>query len=175
MLETSMAGNTLPYRLNVGIALFNRRGEVLMARRLGNDGPEIIMPGHEWQMPQGGIDPGEDPLEAARRELWEETCVTSAEYITEVPGWLTYDFPPYAGPPHKLLRFRGQQQKWIAMRFAGDDAEVDVTSDCGGGEPEFDRWRWEHLERIVALVVPFKRAVYQQVAEAFRHLSGGSA
>src|SRR5687767_14155474 len=98
----------LPYRSNTGIALFNGEGRVLIAHRFRDDGPEIIMPGFEWQMPQGGIDPGEDPLPAARRELYEETGVTSTDYLGETTEWLAYDFPPYAGPPHALARFRGQ-------------------------------------------------------------------
>ncbi|HEY0441509.1 MAG TPA: RNA pyrophosphohydrolase, partial [Xanthobacteraceae bacterium] len=97
---------TLPYRQNVGIALFNAAGCVLIARRLRTDGPEIIMPGHEWQMPQGGIDPGENPRPAALRELYEETGVTSVEYLGETPDWLTYDFPPYDGSSHRLVVFR---------------------------------------------------------------------
>lgn len=155
------------YRLNVGIALFNSRGQVLIARRLGDDGPEVIAPGHEWQMPQGGIDAGEDPLTAARRELQEETNVTHADYLGETEGWLAYDFPPYDGPPHRLSPFRGQRQKWFAMRFTGDEGEIDVTLTHGSAVPEFAEWRWQELADLPALVVPFKRAVYEHVAEAF--------
>jgi putative (di)nucleoside polyphosphate hydrolase len=82
-----------PYRPNVGIALFNAEGRVLIAHRFKDDGPEIVMPGLDWQMPQGGIDPDEDPRPAAERELYEETGVTSIAYLGEMPGWLTYDFP----------------------------------------------------------------------------------
>src|SRR5918992_3440877 len=99
-----MTTDTL-YRPNVGIALFNAQGRVLIARRFQDDGPEIILPGHEWQMPQGGIDPDEDPRKAAFRELWEETGVVSAEYLAET-DWLTYEFPPYDGPPHRLGIYR---------------------------------------------------------------------
>jgi putative (di)nucleoside polyphosphate hydrolase len=155
------------YRLNVGIALFNGLGQVLLARRLGNSGPEVIAPGHEWQMPQGGIDAGEDPLTAARRELQEETGVTSAVYLGETEDWLTYDFPPYDGPPHRLSPFQGQRQKWFAMRFTGEESEIDVTLTHGDAVPEFAEWRWQELARVPALVVPFKQAVYERVAEAF--------
>src|SRR6516225_8157184 len=102
-----MTQDTKPYRQNVGIALFNRDGHVLIARRLRNDGPEIILPGHEWQMPQGGVDPGEDTLAAARRELWEETAVVNAIHLGETETWLSYEFPPYHGPWHRLCAFRG--------------------------------------------------------------------
>ena len=110
-----------PYRPNVGIALFNASGQVLIGRRFRDDGPEIILPGLEWQMPQGGIDADENPRDAVMRELWEETGVVSANYLGET-DWLTYEFPPYDGPPHRLAKFRGQRQKWFALRFTGDDA-----------------------------------------------------
>jgi putative (di)nucleoside polyphosphate hydrolase len=114
-----------PYRANVGIALFNTSGQVLIGRRFRDDGPEIIFPGLEWQMPQGGIDASENPREAVMRELWEETGVVHAEYLGET-DWLTYEFPPYAGPSsHRLEKFRGQRQKWFALRFTGDDDEID--------------------------------------------------
>src|SRR5215210_7182141 len=123
-------GNTMtskPYRPNVGIALFNAAGRVLIARRFKDDGPEIVLPGFEWQMPQGGIDPSEDPGPAALRELYEETGVTSVAYLGETADWLTYDFPPYDGPPHRLAAFRGQRQKWFAFRFTGDEREIIVA------------------------------------------------
>lgn len=155
------------YRPNVGIALFNRAGLVLIARRLRDDGPEVIAPGHEWQMPQGGVDEGEDLLAAARRELWEETSVTQADVLGQTSEWVTYDFPPYSGPPHRLSPFRGQRQRWVAFRFLGEESEIEVAGIRGGAVPEFSEWRWERLERLPALVVPFKRTVYEHVARAF--------
>ena len=157
----------LPYRTNVGIALFNRQGRVLIAHRLRNDGPEIILPGHEWQMPQGGVDPNEEALSAARRELWEETAVLSTDYLGELSDPMTYEFPPYAGPWHRLCAFRGQRQRWYAFRFTGDDGEIDVGRGEGGADPEFSHWRWERLDRVAALVVPFKREIYERVALEF--------
>ena len=156
-----------PYRPNVGIALFNASGEVLIGRRFRDDGPEIILPGLEWQMPQGGIDADENPRDAVMRELWEETGVKSADYLGET-GWLSYEFPPYYGPPsHRLAKFRGQRQKWFALRFTGDDGDIDPLTPRNGQPAEFDQWRWEPLDRLADLVVPFRREVYRTVAREF--------
>jgi putative (di)nucleoside polyphosphate hydrolase len=155
-----------PYRRNVGIALFNADGLVLIGRRFRDDGPEIILPGLEWQMPQGGIDEGENPRDAVMRELWEETGVTSATCLAET-DWLTYEFPPYEGPPHRLAKFRGQRQKWFALRFTGRDVEIDPLAERNGQPAEFDAWRWEQLDRVADLVVPFRRQVYASVASRF--------
>jgi putative (di)nucleoside polyphosphate hydrolase len=155
-----------PYRPNVGVALFNAKGDVLIAHRFKDDGPEVIYPGLEWQMPQGGIDPDEDPRKAVFRELWEETGVKNADYLAET-DWMTYEFPPYDGPPHRLAQFRGQRQKWFALRFAGTESEIDPITPRNGQEPEFDEWRWERLDRVAALVVPFRKEIYQTVAKEF--------
>ena len=156
-----------PYRANVGIALLNVSGQVLIGRRFRDDGPEIILPGLEWQMPQGGIDTHENPRDAVMRELWEETGVLNAGYLGEA-DWLTYDFPRYDGPPsHRLAKFRGQRQKWFALRFTGHDSEIDPLTERNGQPPEFDQWRWERLDRVADLVVPFRREVYRAVATSF--------
>jgi putative (di)nucleoside polyphosphate hydrolase len=156
-----------PYRPNVGIALLNASGRVLIGRRFRDDGPEIILPGLEWQMPQGGVDPGEDLREAAMRELWEETGAVKADYLGET-DWMTYEFPPYdAQPSHRLAKFRGQRQKWFALRFVGRDDEIDPLTPRNGQPAEFDAWRWERLDRVADLVVPFRRGVYRAVAESF--------
>ena len=162
-----------PYRPNVGIALFNARGDVLIARRFRDDGPEIILPGLEWQMPQGGIDGNEDPRETAMREVWEEVGVTNACYLGET-GWMSYEFPLYDGPPHRLSVFRGQRQKWFALRFLGKDTEVDPLTPRNGQPPEFDAWRWERLARVADLVVPFRREIYRSVAQAFAPFAAAS-
>jgi len=163
------------YRSNVGIALFNRHGWVLIARRTGDDGPEIVAPGFEWQMPQGGIEPGEDIEAAARRELAEETGVTRAELLDILPQALCYDWPPYHGPPHRLTRWRGQRQRWLAFRFTGSDDEVDLSHAAPGEPPEFDRWRWERLALLPDLVIGYKRAVYAAVAAGFATFASNGA
>jgi putative (di)nucleoside polyphosphate hydrolase len=162
---------TKPYRPNVGIALFNASGQVLIGRRFRDDGPEIILPGLEWQMPQGGIDADEDPLRSVMRELWEETGVAHADYLGETE-WLTYEFPAFAGPAsHRLAKFRGQRQKWFALRFTGSDDEIDPLTPRNGQPAEFDAWRWERLDRVADLVVPFRRDVYRIVAQRFAEFS----
>ncbi|MGJ4940788.1 RNA pyrophosphohydrolase [Bradyrhizobium sp. HKCCYLS1011] len=162
---------TRPYRPNVGIALFNAQGEVFLGHRFRDDGPEIVLPGLEWQMPQGGVDPGEDFREAARRELWEETGIRAAEFLGET-DWLTYEFPPFDDPSHRLAKFRGQRQKWFAMRFTGREVEIDPLTPRNGQAAEFDAWRWEQLARVPDLVVPFRREVYRAVAQQFAHYAG---
>jgi putative (di)nucleoside polyphosphate hydrolase len=164
-----------PYRPNVGIALFNSAGQVLIGRRFQDDGPEIILPGFEWQMPQGGIDPDENPQQAVMRELWEETGVRNAEYLGET-DWLAYEFPPFAGPSsHRLSKYRGQRQKWFALRFTGSEDEIDPLTSRSGQPPEFDQWRWERLDLVADLVVPFRRDVYRAVAQQFASFAGGLA
>jgi putative (di)nucleoside polyphosphate hydrolase len=155
------------YRPNVGAAVFDRSGRVFIARRRGDDGPEVIFPGFEWQLPQGGIDPGEDPAVAVRRELVEETGIATISPLAMLDRQITYDWPPYFGPPHRLTAWRGQAQTWFAFRFAGEEAEIDLGRAPAGEEPEFDMWRWERLEAIADLVVPYKRHIYCEIAAAF--------
>ena len=158
----------LPYRPCVGIALFNRDGRVFVGQRSG--GAESVGEDHLWQMPQGGIDKGEDPREAALRELYEETSVRSASIVSEAPGWFLYDLPPELVGVAWKGRYRGQTQKWFALRFEGDESEINVVQPPDGHSQEFVSWRWEKLEALPGLVVPFKRPVYDQVVAAFRHL-----
>lgn len=155
-----------PYRPNVGIALFNAEGQVFAGRSRGA-GPEIVLPGLDWQMPQGGIDPEEEIVAAARRELAEETGVTNAKLLAVTEEWWRYDFPRYDGPPHALCAFRGQRQRWVAFRFTGREAEIDISRPNGDEPPEFSAWGWRALHDMPSLVVPFKRAVYERVAAAF--------
>lgn len=160
---------SLPYRDCVGVAVFNAAGEVFIGRRKPEDDPEdnseVNAP---WQMPQGGIDKGEDPLAAALRELHEETSITSVSLLAEAPEWIYYDLPDEALGIALHGKFRGQRQRWFAFAFTGTDAEVNVTAPGGGKfAAEFDAWRWEKLSRTPSLIVPFKKDAYDKVVDAF--------
>ena len=160
---------SLPYRPCVGTMVLNAQGRVFVGRRI--EGPEHVDLTHVWQMPQGGIDEGEDPWPAALRELHEETNIRSVERLGEIPEWLDYDLPPEVAKQAWKGRYRGQTQKWYALRFTGKESEIDIHTPGGGAhEPEFVEWRWEPMANVPDLVIPFKRAVYQRVVDAFRHL-----
>lgn len=154
----------LPYRSCVGVMLINAKGLVFVGRRLG--GPEHVDDTHSWQMPQGGIDKDEDTYKAALRELYEETSVKSVEKMGESKGWLKYDIPRLVVGKAWKGKYRGQKQKWYALRFTGKDSEINVEKPGGGKfKPEFTEWRWEKPERLPDLIIPFKRDVYVQVVE----------
>jgi putative (di)nucleoside polyphosphate hydrolase len=163
---------TLPYRDCVGTAIFNAEGLVFIGRRKPEEDPEDSSEhGAPWQMPQGGIDKGEEPLATAHRELFEETSIRSVELIAEAPEWIYYDLPEEALGIALKGKYRGQRQRWFAFRFLGDESEINVTEPGGGAHPaEFDRWRWEKLEALPGLIVPFKRDAYLQVVAAFRDI-----
>jgi putative (di)nucleoside polyphosphate hydrolase len=146
------------YRRAVGIMLLNRHGQVLVARR-------VNMPAlPAWQMPQGGIDPGETPIQAAMRELKEEIGTRKAVVVAESRVWLTYDLPVELARSAWGGRYRGQRQKWFAMRFTGIDADIDLATE----HPEFDAWRWAAPEELPELIVAFKRQLYIDVVTEFR-------
>lgn len=156
------------YRPCVGIALFGPDGRVFLGKRAHKG----VVPAYSWQMPQGGIDDGEDAEVAARRELHEETSVRSVEYLGAAEGWLHYDLPRELAAWRG--RFRGQAQRWFAYRFAGDEAEINVTDPPDGHSVEFSTWRWEALSEVPAVVVPFKRPVYEAVVDAFAPFAQGN-
>jgi len=161
----------LPYRPCVGLCVFNPAGRVFIGRRLG--GPEHVDHDHSWQMPQGGIDPGEEPFAAALRELYEETSIRSVERLGEIEDWLAYDLPGRVAGEAWKGRYRGQTQKWFALRFTGVEGEINILKPGGGHhKPEFIDWRWESIERTVELVIPFKKQVYERVAQNFRRFAG---
>jgi putative (di)nucleoside polyphosphate hydrolase len=159
------------YRPCVGMMVLNPAGLVFIGRRA--DGPAHAEDGGAWQMPQGGVDPGEDVYRAALRELREETSIRSVELAAESSDWFCYDVPPDIAATHWKGRYRGQTQKWYALRFTGDDSEIDVLHPRGGHEPEFSEWRWEPMHNLPSLVIPFKREVYQRVVAEFAHLARG--
>ena len=152
----------LPLRPNVGAALFNRHGEVFIGRRTDikapNDAPGV------WQMPQGGIDDDEDPAVAVLRELREEIGTDRAEILGTYPGWLSYELPPELIGRALGGRYRGQRQRWFALRFTGEDGDIRLDAD---DHPEFDAWRWAALAELPTLEVGFKKPIYATLAEAF--------
>jgi len=156
----------LPYRPCVGLRLLNGEGKVFVGRRIdtAKEGDNI------WQMPQGGIDEGETPEQAALRELAEEIGTDKAEIVAESRHWLRYDLPPQLVGKVWKGRYRGQEQRWFALRFLGEDSDIDLAT----AHPEFDAWRWVELEDVPALVIPFKRETYRAVVEEFRMLLGRS-
>jgi putative (di)nucleoside polyphosphate hydrolase len=149
----------LPYRPCVGIMLVNAAGKVFAGKRI-----DQTVEG--WQMPQGGIDDGENPREAVLRELMEETGTTKAEIVAELPDWLTYDLPEHLVGIAFKGKFKGQKQKWFLLRFTGADSDIDLHAH----EPEFSDWQWFDMDALPGLIVPFKRPIYDAVIAGFRPL-----
>lgn len=156
-----MIDNYPQHRANVGVVLFHPDGRVWLGRRAGASPP------HNWQFPQGGVDPGEDLEAAARRELTEETGARTVTRLGRTEGWIAYDFPPDM-PAHRSRNWKGQKQVWFALRFDGEEREFDLVAHH---EPEFDAWRWGYLDEAPTLIAPFKRAAYEAVRRAFAPLA----
>jgi len=172
MAKKAVDPETLPYRRCVGIMVINREGLVWAGRRIALPDSEMAGSAKLWQMPQGGIDKGEDPLPAAYRELYEETGMKTVSLLAEAPDWLNYDLPKDLMGIALKGKYRGQTQKWFAFRFEGDESEIAINPPPGGHEPEFDRWEWKPMDELPDLIVPFKRPLYEKVVAAFRHLTG---
>jgi len=156
--------SNLKYRPGVGAVLFNAQGKVWVGRRVSKQDNK---PSHFWQMPQGGMDKGETPEEAVYRELEEETGTSKAEIITETTEWLTYDLPKGLAKRSWNGKFVGQRQKWFAMKFTGTDDDFDLNSHK---KPEFSDWRWENIQDLPDLIVPFKRQMYEAIVKEFIHI-----
>ena len=154
----TMISETRPYRLGVGIILVNRTGQVFVGQRVDTDQPS-------WQMPQGGVEEGEDPRAAALRELQEEVGTNKAEIVTETADWTVYDLPTELSRTVWNGRYRGQKQKWYVMRFTGRDSDIDIT---GAKSPEFSAWQWMDLEKTLLHIVKFKYHVYARIITEFR-------
>ena len=157
MLKRSIV---LPYRPCAGIMLLNNKGKVFVARRINTDV-------EAWQMPQGGIDNGEDSKAAAIRELEEETGITQADIIAEYPDWLTYDLPDELYGKVWKGRYGGQTMKWYVMRFHGEDSDINIKTK----QPEFSSWRWVDMKDLKKIIVPFKRDIYIALSEKFSYLT----
>ncbi|MBX3597855.1 MAG: RNA pyrophosphohydrolase [Rhizobiaceae bacterium] len=162
----------LPYRPCVGIMVLNAQGLVWVGHRKVDADSEMAGSDLLWQMPQGGIDKGETPLEAARREIYEEAGMESLALIAESPGWIKYDLPADRIGITWGGKFRGQKQKWFAFRFDGEETEIRINPPPAGHKAEFDDWEWKPMRSLPQIVVPFKRKVYDEVVATFAHLAG---
>ena len=160
----------LPLRLNVGIVLLNKKNQIFVAKRI--DLKEGIIPNLAdrekfWQMPQGGIDKNENFLEAAKRELKEETSVKSTKLIKEIDGWIKYYFPPVLQKKIENGRYAGQKQKWFIMRFLGKDQEINIKT----RHPEFLDWKWIEISKLAGVAIDFKVHVYKKIVEELNSLN----
>jgi putative (di)nucleoside polyphosphate hydrolase len=162
--------SSLPYRACVGIMLINHQGLVFIGQRKG--GAEHVDHLHSWQMPQGGIEDGEDPLDAAKRELYEETNVSSITVLKQASKPYHYDIPEHILKENWSGRYKGQIQTWFALRFDGQEQEINIHSPAHGAhKPEFINYRWETCEALPSLIIPFKRPVYEAVVQEFLPLT----
>lgn len=170
MAKRPVDPDSLPYRPCVGVMVLNRDGLVWVGHRIADSDSEMAGTARLWQMPQGGIDEGEEALPAAHRELYEETGIRSVSLLGEAPDWINYDLPRELVGIALKGKYRGQTQKWFAFRFEGDESEIAISPPPGGHTAEFDRWGWKPMAELPELVVPFKRKVYDEVVAAFKHL-----
>jgi putative (di)nucleoside polyphosphate hydrolase len=166
------APNNLPYRLCVGVMVLNSDGLVWTGRRIAEGNTEYDGSPQLWQMPQGGIDDDEVPYAAALRELYEETGMRTVELLAEAPDWIDYDRPEHLLGIGLKGKYRGQRQRWFALRFTGSETEISINPPPGGHQAEFDAWEWKPMQDLPGLIVPFKRKAYDQVVAAFAQFAG---
>ncbi len=169
--KSQLRAEDLPYRPCVGVMVLNKDGLVWAGRRIADTNAGDDTSQHLWQMPQGGIDEGEDPLAAAYRELYEETGIQTVSLLGQSRCWIKYDLPPQLIGISLKGRYRGQSQRWFAFRFEGNEAEIRINPPPVAHDPEFDAWEWKQLTDLPDLIVPFKRSVYDQVIAEFLHLT----
>lgn len=171
-MTKTIRAEDLPYRPCVGIMVLNREGLVWAGRRIPEGNSEYDGSPALWQMPQGGIDADEDALEAAYRELYEETGIRTVSLLASARDWINYDLPPHLIGIGLKGKYRGQTQRWFAFRFEGDESEIAINPPPGGHTAEFDAWAWKPMQELPELIVAFKRDVYRQVVAEFAHLAG---
>lgn len=162
---------SLPYRPCVGVIVVNRDGQVWIGHRTATNNTEYSGSPRLWQMPQGGIDKGEDAAKASLRELYEETGISSVSLMGESHEWLFYDLPKHLLGIGLKGKYRGQKQKWFVYRFEGDESEIRINPPPDGHKPEFDAWKWEDLAALPDMVVEFKRDLYTQLVNQFGDLA----
>ncbi len=167
-MNNHLKHDDLPYRKCVGIMVLNHDDKVWVGHRISTSD---VLDQKLWQMPQGGIDRGEEPEQAARRELYEETGIQSISLLAEAPNWINYDLPEHLIGVALKGKYRGQSQRWFAYRFTGNEREIQINPPPGNEQAEFDQWKWVNMSKLPDLIVPFKRELYQNVVLAFQHLT----
>jgi len=171
MVKEAPVREQMPYRDCVGLMVFNAQGKVWAGHRVREENDENAGERHLWQCPQGGIDKGEEPLAAAKRELYEETGICSVDLLAQMPDWLYYDLPDSTLGRALSGQYRGQRQKWFAFLFTGSESEISINPPPAGNKAEFDQWAWVDLETLPSLVVAFKRDVYEALVRQFSPLA----
>jgi putative (di)nucleoside polyphosphate hydrolase len=171
MNNQKIKADDLPYRPCVGVMVLNGEGKVWVGSRMKEGNTEYSGDPLLWQMPQGGLDKGEEPLDGALRELYEETGMRSVSLIEEAPDWITYDLPDHMMGIGLRGKFRGQKQRWFAFRFTGAESEIQINPPPQGNTAEFSDWKWADMADLPEMIVAFKRDAYRQIVATFAHLA----